>query len=178
MVMILAVNSAVEVTDMTIGAKSAVAAAVLGSFWLGVWTAPLMHNRDTAAPVEQSDVVLAAGKPEPRRAAPKAAPAVTAPAATLAASAEPVRNHVKPLLNWGTDTKKAAAGFDSAEDFMAVAHAARNTEIPFVLLKHRVLNEKQSLAEAIRASKPELDARLEADRATLEARANLSRLGI
>lgn len=45
-----------------------------------------------------------------------------------------------------------------------------------MLLKHRVLNEKQSLASAIRASKPELDATLEADRATLEARANLARL--
>jgi hypothetical protein len=103
-----------------------------------------------------------------------AMPATTTP--VLTANAEPVRKHVKPLLTFGTDVNKAADGFNTAEQFVTVAYAAKNTEVPFVLLKHRVLNEDQSLAEAIRASKPDLDASLEAERARIEARADLARI--
>lgn len=154
---------------MTTMAKSGVAAAVLGSFWLGVIVAPHMPAMpaDTQAQVESK-------APKSTMAARDASS--TARKMTLAASAESVQAHVKPLLTWGTDTRKAAEGFTNAEDFVAIAHAAKNTEVPFVLLKHRVLNEHQSLASAIRASKPELDASLEANRATLEARASLARL--
>lgn len=153
---------------MTITTKSAVAAAVLGAFWLGVWSAPLVHNNDTT--VAKADIELA-----PAAASSKPSVARTP---VLAASDASVRDHVKPLLRSGTNTEKAAEGFKNAEQFMTVAHAAKNTDVPFMLLKHRVLTEKQSLAQAIRASRPELNASLEADRASLEARANLSRFGI
>lgn len=162
---------------MTFARSTALTLALVGAFGLGVWTAP--HLRDMNA-TPAADIVLS---PEPEaRMAPAARTSprhrTTAPAAVvLAASAEPVRDHVKPLLTWGTDTRKAAEGFTSAEQFVAVAYAANNTEVPFMLLKHRVLNEKQSLADAIRASKPDLDAALEADRAWLEARADLRRIG-
>ena len=67
----------------------------------------------------------------------------------------------------------AVEGFTSAEQFATLAHAARNTQVPFILLKHRVLTEGQSLEDAIRASKPDIDARTEALRARGEARADI-----
>lgn len=70
----------------------------------------------------------------------------------------------------------AADGFRTAEQFAAVAHAARNTDVPFVLLKHRVLKEGKTLEAAIRASKPDMNARVEARRALAEARSDIARL--
>ena len=58
----------------------------------------------------------------------------------------------------------AVEGFSNAEQFVTIAHAARNTHVPFILLKHRVLTEHRSLADAIRASKPDLNAEVEASR--------------
>ena len=70
----------------------------------------------------------------------------------------------------------AAQDFRNAEQFAAVAHAARNTEIPFMVLKHRVVNERKPLATAIRESKPDVDAVVEAQRARAEARSDLAAL--
>jgi hypothetical protein len=69
-----------------------------------------------------------------------------------------------------------ADGFQSGAQFAAVVHAAKNTAVPFVVLKHRVLNEKKSLAVAIHESKPELNAKREASKAWNEARQELSEL--
>jgi len=164
---------------MTAGTKSAIAAGLFGAYLLGVWTAPQVREMG-ASTTDTAQVAMAPDAPEPR---PTAAPARTGDATgarantvSLAATAEPVQEHVRPLLNRGTDTRKSAEGFTDAVEFLAVAYAANNTEVPFVLLKHRVLNEKKSLAAAIRASKPELDATLEADRARLEARASVARM--
>jgi hypothetical protein len=60
--------------------------------------------------------------------------------------------------------------------FAAVAHAARNTDIPFMLLRHRVLTGGKTLAAAIAASRPEVDATREANRAASEARSDLAAL--
>ena len=68
----------------------------------------------------------------------------------------------------------AADGFRSAEQFATVAHAARNTEVPFMVLKHRVLNEGKSLAQAIRESKPAIDAANEASQARAQARSDIA----
>jgi hypothetical protein len=58
--------------------------------------------------------------------------------------------------------------------FAAVAHAARHTEIPFVVLKHRVLVKKMSLEDAIAELKPDRNADIEADLAKAAARADLA----
>ena len=58
-----------------------------------------------------------------------------------------------------------------------VAHAARNTQVPFVLLKDRVLNKRKGLAAAIEEFKPALDGATEANRARMAARADIDRLG-
>ena len=59
---------------------------------------------------------------------------------------------------------------------MTVAYAAKNTNIPFMVLKHRVLTEGKPLAAAIAEFKPELDEVAEANRARAEARADLARI--
>ena len=70
----------------------------------------------------------------PRAAASTARVDVTEPA---------LHERLKPVLNRGANMAVAAEGFRSAEEFATVAHAARNTEVPFMVLKHRVLNEGQ-----------------------------------
>jgi len=84
-----------------------------------------------------------------------------------------LRNRVKAVLNPGSRLEIAAADFDSSEEFVTVAHAARNTDVPFMVLKDRVLNQGQSLAKAISDIKPGLDGQSEVKRARAAARSDL-----
>jgi hypothetical protein len=68
----------------------------------------------------------------------------------------------------------AAEGFRSAEEFATVAHAARNTNVPFMVLKHRVLDEGQTLADAIHDAKPDVDAKAEVARAQAAAKSDIA----
>ena len=108
-------------------------------------------------------------------------PAVAGPAGSVrsikVAVWEPeLRDRVKAVLNPGTKIELAAEHFETPAEFVTVAHAARNTSVPFVVLKHRVLNEGQTLAEAIHEFKPNLDAKAEVARARAEAQADLGNL--
>lgn len=94
----------------------------------------------------------------------------------LPATAEPVQDRVKALLNRGADMQLAAEGFANGRELLTVAYAARNTDIPFVLLKHRVVTQKKPLAAAIRELKPALDETAEVSRARAEAKADLARM--
>ena len=95
---------------------------------------------------------------------------------TIPVSAPELHQRMKPVLARGTKLPLAVEGFTSAEQFATLAHAARNTQVPFILLKHRVLNEGQSLEEAIRISKPDIDARAEASRAKSAAKSDIAAL--
>ena len=114
-----------------------------------------------------------AAEPEEHVARPHAR---TAALPSVPPSAPKLQTALKPLLNRGTNMDKAADGFQSGVQFAAVAHAARNTSVPFVVLKHRVLNEKKTLAVAIHESKPQLNAKREASRAWDQARTEVSEL--
>lgn len=161
---------------MTFTKASTLALGIVGAFALGVWTGPsLTEAIATSTPVEQAALVPAStDAPQP---AARATRAITRPSARspfavqLAASAPAVQQHAKSVLSQGTNVEMAADGFSDAELFVSTAYAARNTKIPFVLLKHRMLTEGQTLSEAIRMSKPELDAVIEMDRARTKARA-------
>jgi hypothetical protein len=161
---------------MTTAKKVALTAGLAGAIALGVWAVPrVMDNqgRSTDAPVAEvaapaTPVVETA--PAPRRAARVSTVAV------LPASTPALHETLKPILNRGTKVEVAAEGFDSAEQFAMVAHAARNTEVPFMVLKHRVLEERKSLAAAIRESKPGINAAAEALRARAEARRDVAAL--
>ena len=177
---------------MKIGKSSAATLGLVGGLALGVWVgSEMMQSREVAAP-EPAAVTTAVEEPaakapaRPKRVtrvsrAASASSAVTAPASeeapklvmTIPMSAPELHERMRPVLAKGTKLPIAVEGFTDAEQFAALAHAARNTQVPFILLKHRVLNEGQSLEEAIRASKPELDARVEALKAKGEARADI-----
>ena len=97
---------------------------------------------------------------------------------TIPVSAPELHARMKPVLARGTKLPLAVEGFTSAEQFATLAHAAKNTQVPFILLKHRVLTEGQSLEAAIRASKPDLDARAEAARAREAARTDIDAIAV
>ena len=66
---------------------------------------------------------------------------------TIPVTAPELHARMKPVLARGTKINLAVEGFSDAEQFATIAHAARNTQVPFILLKHRVLTEHRSLAE-------------------------------
>jgi len=165
---------------MSLLKASAISLGVAGAFVLGVWTSPYVRDVQPQTVAVQNESPAAPAMEPVRATRPSASTARAAAPATprIAASHEQVKRHVKPLLNSGADMTIASAGFPDAEKFVTTAHAARNTQIPFVVLKDRVITKGQTLASAIRESKPELDATLEANRALAAARADLARLAV
>lgn len=152
---------------------STVILGMVGAFALGLTIGPqISANRDTPAPLASvtPEAVMPVEVPAP---APVVAPRLER---VLPASARPVQQQVKRLLNDGVDVEMAADGFHNARELMTVAYASRNTDIPFVLLKHRVLTERMSLGQAIRESRPELNESAEVSRARAEAKADLARI--
>ena len=167
--------------------KSTLTALILGVLAvvaLGVWWGPALMDRDTEVAAPPAAAVSPSAEPaKPRRApAPRAAARTDAEKTTIAPDVVPalpptqpeLQARLKPVLNRGTRMEVAAAGFRDAEQFATVAHAARNTGVPFAVLKHRVLEEDQTLARAIRASKPDLDAEREVTRASNAARFDIA----
>jgi len=176
---------------MTVGKASALVAGFVGAVALGIAIGPAVQDRfvDSSArdSVAASDAPApataraAADSPTPARTRPErpARPARGLPPGAVETVAvdvwEPeLRDRAQAVLNRGARLEIAAQDFSDAEEFMTVAHAARNTGVPFMVLKHRVLNERQTLAEAIRDSKPDLNARAEVSRARAAARADLA----
>ncbi len=183
---------------MKTGTTSAAVIGVAGGIALGMWIASAMTlmDRETAQPAasvtrqaaEPADIPLVAPPAvKTRRVATRAAakPAATVPVEkaetpklvmTLPVTAPALANRMKPVLARGTKINLAVEGFSDAEQFATIAHAARNTQVPFILLKHRVLIEHRSLADAIRASKPDLDVNAEVARARSAAKSDLAAL--
>jgi hypothetical protein len=186
---------------MTVAKTGLLTAGIVGVFALGVMTGPTIRDNWSGmnSKMNAPEATVAAPAAEPSAAAPAKAerPAVRARSSsarapeavatkkasntvqTIAVSMwEPeVRDRVKDVLNPGARLEIAAADFDNSEQFVTVAHAARNTKVPFMVLKDRVVNQGQSLAEAIREFKPELDAKAEVRRARAEARSDLEIAG-
>jgi hypothetical protein len=165
---------------MAMGKMMALSLGLVGGFALGIWTAPhLTPAVDRAENAVHETVVVPTTPDAPveaaRRAVPAARPRV-ARTARVDLTAPALHERLKPVLNRGANMAVAADGFRSAEEFATVAHAARNTEVPFMVLKHRVLNERKSLAQAIRESKPEMDAAREANAARAQARSDIEEI--
>ena len=181
---------------MKTGKTSAATLGLVGGVVLGAWIgSELMMSRANApeppaVTTEAVQVSPAAAPAKPMRATRVTRVARTASGAakapmpdstprlvmTIPVSAPELHARMKPVLARGTKLPLAVEGFSSAEQFATIAHAARNTQVPFILLKHRVLVEGQSLEEAISASKPEIDARSEVQRARQEAKADIAAL--
>lgn len=177
---------------MKTGKTSAATLGLVGGLALGVWIGSEMTSGREAMTPEPAAVTAQAAE-APAEAKPPAKPrrvtrvaraaAVEAPAPestaprlvmTIPVSAPELHERIKPVLARGTKLPLAVEGFTDAEQFATLAHAAKNTQVPFILLKHRVLTQGQSLEEAIRASKPDVDARAEVERARTAAKSDIA----
>ena len=176
------------------GKTSAATLGLVGGLALGVWIGSEMTSgREAVSPgpavvaAQEAETPAVAPQPaKPRRvtkvARDRAAAAIEAPAPdsapklvmTVPVSAPELHQRIKPVLARGTKLPLAVEGFTDAEQFATVAHAARNTQVPFILLKHRVLTEGQSLEDAIRASRPDIDAKSEVQKARAAARSDIA----
>ena len=182
---------------MTFGKAAALTAGFVGAVALGVAIGPSVADRmsDNGSTTMNAPARTEEARPAPERAsAAKANPATVAKVKADEAGAEPVaiaanavradeprvQARLKPVLNRGAKMAIAAEGFLTAEEFATVAHASRNTDVPFMVMKHRVLSEKKpftdTIASTIREFKPELNAKAELARAQREARADLADL--
>jgi len=179
---------------MTFGKATALTAGLVGAIALGVWAGPyLTHRADTTK--SESAVQASPSTPHPELAQATAArrsrnavagskpvaahpePAIsTAKPAMIPVSTPELHRRLKPLLNSGAKMTLVAEGFENAEVFAATVHASKNTSVPFMVLKHHVVDEGKSLKSAIQAAKPGADASFEADLARSEARSDLASL--
>jgi hypothetical protein len=170
--------------------------AFAGAIALGVWTGPYITDRgatvaDATSPgtqpiasVDKDRTAPDAPRATVRRAnaAPRRAAATTVPTPagatprSMPAAAPALHERLKPLFNNGADMGIASEDFGTAEQFAAVAHASRNTKVPFMVLKHHVLYEGKRLEDVIHEFKPDLNAAAEAQRARAEARSDISEL--
>jgi hypothetical protein len=76
------------------------------------------------------------------------------------------------LLPEGTDIQKAASNFKSLVKFVATVHASKNLGIPFTDLKSKMVSSDK-LDKAIKALKPDADAKEEAKKAEKEAKSDI-----
>jgi hypothetical protein len=149
----------------------------------GIWVSPHVMQSETIGDVAPGELIETAAPgmaPADRPASTANAPDKVASAREavprVAVSDPALHQRLAPVLNQGADVAIAAEGFADAAQFAAVAYAARNTGVPFMLLKHRVLEEGMTLADAIQASQPTANGVLEAERASAEAWSDLARL--
>jgi hypothetical protein len=170
---------------MTFGRWLTFAVCLVAAMAVGIWISPYVRGSQSAAAVQTvGEPAQSAETPQSAKQTAQRRPAVaarraadtTAKATNISPSAPELHAQLKPLLNKGANMNVAAQDFRDAEQFAAVAHAARNTEIPFMVLKHRVVNERKPLATAIRELKPNVDAAAHAKRAQAEARSDLAAL--
>jgi hypothetical protein len=166
---------------MTVGKAAALTAGFVGAVILGIAIGPSVtdsfsHKGTTAqtpATAAVAEKAPSSGATQTRASAARAK--VNATRTSRISVSEPrLHQRLKPVLNEGTRMEIAAEGFKSAEDFATIAHAARNTKVPFVVLKHRVVTEGRTLAQAIHEFKPEIDAKAEVIRARRAAKSDLA----
>jgi hypothetical protein len=183
---------------MSFAKGSALVLAFVAAVALGVWIGPHITHRGTAVAdatassqpsVGSADTGLTAPTvkrvPASQRGTAKKSKAAETTATRIPVGATPrtisviapaLHERLKPLLNKGANLDVASEDFGDAEQFAAVAHAARNTDIPFMALKHRVVYEAKSLPAAIQELKPDVNAAAEAQRAYMQAKSDISAL--
>ena len=165
---------------MTFGRWLTFAVCLVAAMAVGVWISPYIRGYQSAAvqtvgePAQSAETSAKQTAVSARAA--RARADATTKATKISLSAPELHAQLKPLLNKGANMNVAAQDFRNAEQFAAVAHAARNTEIPFMVLKHRVVNERKPLASAIRELNPNVNAAAQAKRAQAEARSDMAAL--
>ena len=180
-------NSSVKVDEMGTAKATALGAALFGSIIIGAWVGPYFADRAqafgegdvflTSRPA-QAPVPLTPKAPEPEAHADRAHGAAV-PSAAVQTTKIPLDDaklvkRLKPMLTGGADMEVVSSGFRNSEDLAAAVHAAKNMKVPFMILKHEMVDEGRTLVAAIHVVKPTANASLEADLARSEARADLA----
>src|SRR5262245_11618619 len=184
---------------MHVAKAAALVVASIAAIVVGVWIGPYLTQRRTpvadtiasaspspAANGETNQTIRSVQRAPTRHRAKAIVKKTAAEAAALAgagtttktlpAAAPALHERMKGVLNKGADMGIASEDFDSAEQFVTVARAARNTKVPFMVLKHRVVYEGKSLEQAIYELKPDLNATVEVQRARAEAKSVIAEL--
>lgn len=165
---------------MSFGKASALTLSLVAAGALGVWVGSYVRTESLPSAISVDDgtatapVAPAAGTRRATPAGPRATAAARAAVPTPALDDTTLHAQLKPLLKSGVDMTLATEDFRTADAFAAVVHAAHNTGVPFVLLKHRVVYDGMTLADAIAASLPDAHSAIEADRAVAEAWSDLA----
>jgi len=156
---------------MTLGRASVYTLSLVAAMGVGVWVGSSYWSSDAGSDGDQgaTETIESASAIERAGAAAEDVRLPDVPADHPALLAR-----VQPLLNKGADLEVVSSGFRDAEQFAVVAHAARNTGAPFMVLKHNVLENGMSLSEAIEAASPDSNGAIEADLARAEARRDIA----
>ena len=163
---------------MTSGKATLLTIGLAGALAIGIGLSIANHRESTTA--DSATVANAQAAPIAAERSTKPVPANRADAVPAVATrhvspqSPELEHRLKPLLNKGTKMDSAAEGFKDWRDFATIAHASHNTQVPFVVLKHHVLNEGRTLESVISEFKPDLDAKAEASRAREEASHDLA----
>ena len=163
---------------MTSGKAALLTIGIAGALAIGIGLS-IANHRDSTTP-DSATVANAPSAPVATDRSTKPAPARRADAVTPVAMrpvpprSPELEHRLKPLLSRGTNMDAAAEGFTDWRDFATIAHASHNTQVPFVVLKHHVLNEGRTLESVISELKPDLDAKAEVSRAREEASQDLA----
>jgi len=157
---------------MTLGRASVFALSLVAAVGVGFWVGQSYSTGNAGS--EGGDVAAGTVTAQPIERSTAAAEEARLP--DLAANDPALLAQVQPLLNKGADPGVVSSGFSDAEQFAVVAHAARNTGTPFMVLKHNVLENGMSVPDAIEAARPELDGTIEADLARAQARRDIARV--
>jgi hypothetical protein len=163
---------------MTVGKATLLTIGLAGALAIGIglWAA---NHRESSTPDSATGANAPSAriaterstKPVPER---RADPVTTVAMRPVSPQSPELEHRLKPLLNRGTNMELAAEGFKDWRDFATIAHASHNTQVPFVVLKHHVLNEGRTLESVISELKPDLDAKAEVSRAREEAAQDLA----
>jgi hypothetical protein len=162
---------------MTFGKATLLTIGLAGAVAIGIGLS-IANHRESTTPDSATVANAPAAPIAAERTKPVPAPGADAMPAVAMRPVSPqspeLEHRLKPLLNKGTNMDSAAEGFKDWRDFATVAHASHNTQVPFVVLKHHVLNEGRTLESVISEFKPDLDAKAEATRAREEASQDLA----
>lgn len=164
---------------MSVGRSLLITAGFVGAFALGVWARPHIDTIDMNRVVAQKNAADSPSTTTEPRAAEARRVAETTPKARVervpvSPMSPELHERLQPLLRKGTKMTIAAEGFKSGEQFATLAHASRNLDINFMVLKDRVVTQKKSLVAAIRELKPEANALREAELARAAAKEDVS----
>jgi hypothetical protein len=76
-----------------------------------------------------------------------------------------LESRLRPLLPSNMTMQQAAKGFVNQHQFVSAVHVSRNLDIPFALLKSKIVDERLTLGQAIQVLRPDADVSKELRRA-------------